>query len=125
MRSAGDDLTARQRECLEFIQWYLAKHGYGPTLREIGRKMGIRSTNGPRDHLVALAKKGRVRLNARIPRGVVPLTGTAAPVDAFRDALHRCRARCGSCGQLLSAGQVRPCAACASVCALLASEEPQ
>jgi len=43
---------------LDFIRQSIADRGYPPTLREIGAKMGIRSTNGVNDHLRALERKG-------------------------------------------------------------------
>ena len=47
-------LTDRQKEVLDFIQESIGTRGYPPTLREIGERMGIRSTNGVNDHLKAL-----------------------------------------------------------------------
>jgi repressor LexA len=43
---------------LDLIRESTDRRGYPPTLREIGERLGIRSTNGVNDHLVALAKKG-------------------------------------------------------------------
>jgi repressor LexA len=51
-------LTSRQQMVLDFIRESIAQRGYPPTLREIGAKMGIRSTNGVNDHLRALERKG-------------------------------------------------------------------
>ena len=51
-------LTGRQQEILDFITASLNERGYPPTIREIGQKMGIRSTNGVNDHLKALERKG-------------------------------------------------------------------
>lgn len=51
-------LTPRQKEVLDLISESLDRRGYPPTLREIGERLGIRSTNGVNDHLVALTKKG-------------------------------------------------------------------
>lgn len=62
------DLTDRQRMILEFISSSIKERGYPPTLREIGKFMGIRSTNGVSDHLRALKRKGyleRTRLKSR------------------------------------------------------------
>lgn len=47
-------LTDRQEQVLRFI----ASQDVPPSLREIGSHMGIRSTNGVNDHLVALRRKG-------------------------------------------------------------------
>jgi len=59
---AGDKtdraLTDRQRLVLEYICHSIDDRGYPPTLREIGNKLGIRSTNGVNDHLRALERKG-------------------------------------------------------------------
>ena len=43
---------------LEYICRSIEDCGYPPTLREIGNKLGIRSTNGVNDHLRALERKG-------------------------------------------------------------------
>jgi repressor LexA len=51
-------LTQRQQMVLDFIRQSINDRGYPPTLREIGARMGIRSTNGVNDHLRALERKG-------------------------------------------------------------------
>ena len=51
-------ITDRQRMVLEYICGSIDERGYPPTLREIGNKLGIRSTNGVNDHLRALERKG-------------------------------------------------------------------
>lgn len=51
-------LTARQKQILDFITERIQAQGFPPTIREIGEKMGIRSTNGVNDHLKALERKG-------------------------------------------------------------------
>jgi repressor LexA len=51
-------LTDRQAEIFAFIVATVTVRGYGPTLREIGRNFGIRSTNGVAANLAALRKKG-------------------------------------------------------------------
>ncbi len=51
-------LTRRQTEILDYINDSIHGRGYPPTIREIGKHMGIRSTNGVNDHLKALERKG-------------------------------------------------------------------
>jgi repressor LexA len=51
-------LTQRQQMVLDYIRQSIQDRGYPPTLREIGARMGIRSTNGVNDHLRALERKG-------------------------------------------------------------------
>jgi len=64
-------LTDRQQMTLAFVRERILD-GLPPTLREIGRFMGIRSTNGVTDHLLALERKGYIRLErGRIRRGIV------------------------------------------------------
>ena len=77
-------LTARQQMVLDFIQQSISDRGYPPTLREIGARMGIRSTNGVNDHLRALERKGYLtredmKSRALRPTGlgrVTPANGT-------------------------------------------------
>lgn len=55
-------LTSRQNEILRFIKKHLIAEQCTPTVREIGRQFGIRSTNGVACHLKALEKKGVLEL---------------------------------------------------------------
>ena len=71
--SERDELTDRQKEVLEFIQESIGARGYPPTLREIGERMGIRSTNGVNDHLKALEKKGYLAREDLKSRALRPL----------------------------------------------------
>jgi repressor LexA len=69
-------LTQRQQMVLDFIRQSIADRGYPPTLREIGARMGIRSTNGVNDHLRALERKGyltREDMKSRALRPTAPL----------------------------------------------------
>jgi repressor LexA len=75
---------------LEFITASITERGYPPTLREIGEKLGIRSTNGVNDHLKALEKKGylaREDLKSRAlrPIGVAMGQGARGEVGAAPD----------------------------------------
>lgn len=83
-------LTARQQMVLDFIRQSIVDRGYPPTLREIGARMGIRSTNGVNDHLRALERKGYLtredmKSRALRPTGLdtpAPLAGETAPAVA-------------------------------------------
>ncbi len=73
--TSREPLTDRQRQVLHFIGESIRSRGYPPTLREIGERMGIRSTNGVNDHLKALEKKGylqRQDLKSRALRVIDP-----------------------------------------------------
>src|SRR5262245_11001993 len=73
-------LTQRQQMVLDFIRQSIADRGYPPTLREIGARMGIRSTNGVNDHLRALERKGyltREDMKSRALRPTAPLSAAS------------------------------------------------
>src|SRR5271154_7176883 len=69
-------LTQRQQMVLDFIRSSIVDRGYPPTLREIGARMGIRSTNGVNDHLRALERKGYLTREDMKSRALRP-TGLA------------------------------------------------
>ncbi len=64
------DLTRRQAAILRFIQGRVVAEGRPPTLREIGRHFGFRSTGTTRDHLKSLANKGYLKLHRRQSRSM-------------------------------------------------------
>ncbi len=59
---------------LDFIRSSISDRGYPPTLREIGARMGIRSTNGVNDHLRALERKGYLTREDMKSRALRPTT---------------------------------------------------
>ena len=52
------DLTARQRETLDYLKVYLEENGCPPTLQEIAGRLGVRGNLGVIKHLQALERKG-------------------------------------------------------------------
>ena len=52
-----ETLTRRQDEILNFIKEYIVSHGYPPTIREIGKAMGVNSPATIHAHLNNLEKK--------------------------------------------------------------------
>ena len=63
-------LTARQAEVLDFIRNTIKGTGIPPTIAEIASAMGVKSPNGIREHLQALARKGAVELIPSASRGI-------------------------------------------------------
>ncbi len=63
-------LTEKQRAVLNYIARMVQITGYPPTLRQIGKEFGIRSTNGVRGHLKALQKKGFINRSTYTSRGI-------------------------------------------------------
>ncbi|MCL2824881.1 MAG: hypothetical protein FWD57_12910, partial [Polyangiaceae bacterium] len=65
-----EGLTERQEQVLKYIEDATLESGYPPSLREIGAKLGIRSTNGVSDHIRALKKKGFVARDSKKSRAI-------------------------------------------------------
>jgi repressor LexA len=63
-------LTVRQREIFEFIKERIQSTSRPPTLREIGLRFDISSTNGVRSVLHALAKKNYIERSPKLSRGI-------------------------------------------------------
>jgi repressor LexA len=78
-------LTQRQQMVLDFIRQSITDRGYPPTLREIGARMGIRSTNGVNDHLRALERKGYLTREDMKSRALRP---TSMPLGANGNGAH-------------------------------------
>lgn len=53
-------ITERQQAIYEFIRSTVSSRGIAPSIREIGERFGIRSTNGVQKHLVALERSGHL-----------------------------------------------------------------
>jgi len=64
------DLTKRQKEIFDFIGKYAAKTGYPPTVREIGKAVGLHSSSTVHAHLANLEKLGLVRRDPSKPRAI-------------------------------------------------------
>ena len=52
------DLTKRQQEIFDFIKRYSAKYGYPPTVRDIGKAVGLASSSTVHAHLANLERIG-------------------------------------------------------------------
>ena len=64
------DITETQKKILEFITETIREHDRSPTIREIGEEFGIASTNGVRYHLRVLEKRGYIKREKGISRGI-------------------------------------------------------
>jgi repressor LexA len=74
------NLTKRQNEIYEFIKGYLDKTGYPPTVREIGKAMGLHSPSTVHAHLAKLEKSGVLRRDPSKPRAIELLVDRARRV---------------------------------------------
>ena len=84
----GKELTKRQQEIYDFIRKYSAKYGYPPTVRDIGKAVGLASSSTVHAHLANLEKAGVLRRDPTKPRALELLdraVGQAA--DAVRSVV--------------------------------------
>ncbi len=80
-------LTDRQQDVLNVIESHVQKHGFPPTLREIGEVLGLNNLNAVRGHLAALEKKGYVTRAPDKARSI-QLTPTPSVFSRVKRKLH-------------------------------------
>lgn len=86
----------RRKAVLRFIRSYAAKNsGRTPTIAEIAEKVGLRSPNATRNHLLGLQDEGYVRLIPRKPNGVVLIDPAPDDWTAKRQM------ECPECGTMM------------------------
>jgi len=76
-------LTKRQKEIVDYLDDYIAEHGYAPTLEEIGARFSLSSPATVHKHLTNLESKGLVRRKWNHSRALelVPQRRKSAAVD--------------------------------------------
>ena len=77
------DLTKRQQEIFDFIKRYSAKYGYPPTVRDIGKAVGLASSSTVHAHLANLERIGLLRRDPSKPRAIELLDRAAAGVRSL------------------------------------------
>lgn len=65
-----EKLSERRRKMLEFVQDYVERHGYPPSIREIGAAVGIRSTSVVAYNLRRLEEGGYIQRERVVSRGL-------------------------------------------------------
>jgi len=60
----------RQRQILDFLNSYIEKFGHAPTLVEIAKKFKLRSLATVHEHLQTLEKKGLIKKQSGLSRGI-------------------------------------------------------
>jgi repressor LexA len=63
-------LTARQQEIWNFLVEYVDRHGYPPTVREIGEHVGLASPSTVHAHLANLERAGLLKRDPTKPRAL-------------------------------------------------------
>jgi repressor LexA len=72
-------LSKIERRILNYLVDYLKENTYQPSIREIGKRFGIKSTKTVSEHLQSLADKGYIERDASRSRGVKILGMNLAP----------------------------------------------
>ena len=63
-------LTARQQEIWNYLVEYVDRHGYPPTVREIGEQVGLASPSTVHAHLANLERAGLLNRDPTKPRAL-------------------------------------------------------
>src|ERR687897_3625758 len=71
------NLTKRQREIFDYVKSYGEQHGYPPTVRDIGKAIGLTSSSTVHAHLANLEKLGMLRRDPTKPRAIEVLVDRA------------------------------------------------
>ena len=80
-------LTDQQRKALAVVEDCVSRNGYPPTLREIGRALGLANVNAVRGHLVALEKKGYITKEPDKARSI-RVSQSPSTYSRFKRKLH-------------------------------------
>ena len=75
-------LSKRQREIFDFVVRYADKHGYPPTVREIGEAVGLASPSTVHAHLANLERAGYLKRDPTKPRALEVVHRGRTPVSA-------------------------------------------
>ncbi len=81
-------LTGRQQEIWDFLVAYGERHGYPPTVREIGEAVGLASPSTVHAHLANLERAGMLRRDPTKPRAL-ELLGQRQAVAASAEREER------------------------------------
>ena len=67
---SANEPTPRQRKILEFIDQTINENGFPPTVREIGKAVGLNSPATVHTHLSTLQERGYIRRDPTKPRAI-------------------------------------------------------
>src|SRR5215207_6096009 len=83
----GKDLTKRQQEIFDFIKKYSARYGYPPTVRDIGKAVGLASSSTVHAHLANLERLGLLRRDPTKPRAIELLDRVREEVSVVEEGV--------------------------------------
>jgi repressor LexA len=71
------NLTKRQQEIFDYVKTHVGEHGYPPTVRDIGKAVGLTSSSTVHTHLANLERLGVLRRDPTKPRAIEVLVDKA------------------------------------------------
>lgn len=66
-----EPLNKRQQMILDYIKDYCKTHGYPPSVRDIGKAVGLKSSSTVHMYLVQLEQRGYIRRDPARPRAII------------------------------------------------------
>ena len=77
-KKSSDELNKRERAILKFIEKHITTHGYPPSVREIGKAVGLSSTATVHGYIAKLTDKGYIKKEDQKGRTLKLLKGGLA-----------------------------------------------
>jgi repressor LexA len=74
------ELKGKTRKIFDIINNWIQEYNYPPTLRELAKESGLKSTWTVRYHLKKLANNGMINIKGNLSRGIELLRGYEMPV---------------------------------------------
>jgi repressor LexA len=81
--------TPRQERILQVIREFTVQHGYPPSVREIGERVGLSSSSTIHSHLKTLEKRGMLQRDPTKPRAMRTEMGPVAPESVVMPIVGR------------------------------------
>ncbi|MTI70256.1 MAG: transcriptional repressor LexA [Firmicutes bacterium] len=83
-----EDLSKKQVNILEFLKREIKTKGYPPSVREICKAVGLKSTSTVHGHLSKLEKKGYIRKDATKPRAIEVLDKDNEQISSNKEIME-------------------------------------
>lgn len=83
-------LTERETQIYQYILDYTQEHMYAPTIREIGKAVGLKSTSSVATNLMHLEAKGMIEVGQDSPRAI-RLVGYSIVPNSMIEELNKLR----------------------------------
>ena len=100
------ELSERQKKILEFLQEFIEENQYPPTIREIGKEVGISSTSVVKYNLDVLARRDLIERNADISRGIRLVGDLAERVSGVTERVSEAADRMADAFQVPILGRI-------------------